>query len=156
MTEPPMTVTDFNDGGDYDLPPRPTYWWKPGDPWHCTTDHRSSPCDHCSACATDAATATRTALPPRPTTARTGPVRPGYYRHFRGKVYRVLGMVSYTTPATPTQMVLHAGVDSAGLSLPDLYVRDFADFDGTPESGAALPVRRFTFLGPTVTAQDLR
>lgn len=66
----------------------------------------------------------------------------GYYRHFKGSIYRVVGVALHSETKEP--LVVYHGVDD------QLWVRPEAMFAETVEhQGKTVP--RFTYLGKTLT-----
>jgi len=67
-------------------------------------------------------------------------VKPGRYRHFKGKEYEVLGMAAHSETLEP-YVVYRALYGDSGL-----WIRPASWGGGRVERGGE-PVRRFTYLG---------
>lgn len=66
---------------------------------------------------------------------------PGYYRHFKGSIYQVVGVALHSETKEP--LVVYHGVDD------QWWVRPEAMFNDTVvHQGKTIP--RFTFLGKTL------
>jgi len=68
------------------------------------------------------------------------PIRPGRYRHFKGKEYEVLGIATHSETLEP--MVVYRPLYGEGA----LWVRPASMWDETVIWNQ-MPVKRFTYLG---------
>lgn len=76
-----------------------------------------------------------------PASIAPGKIRPGRYRHYKGKDYQVLGMAKHSE--TLDELVLYVPLYGEG----GYWVRPAAMFAETVEVNGE-PVARFQYLGP--------